>query len=382
MAECYSSGMSVDNASMMRSPWLSAVGVIALLAIGVFGVVSLMLVKDRLRVEVSLDAPEPDSLALVRDDFKVLQADFVALTQALEQQAGTAAAHWSGQFEQRAEADRGLAAVVAGFDARLKEQGQRLQALLDLQSASRSPNPAVVPGTSPNPVPVAPVEPTVLLDVESTPDPQPTKTVLLEPGPPAPKGFLGFRLPSRSYRFDQHQSYEILPDLSRVGFDAKSTLHDFSGVTTKIRGSFHANLADPAASFTGTIACDAAALDSGVEGRDEAMRDHLVVGDHPEISFAAQSFVADGPGVDLAKMSLHGTVTGMMRIRGVDKQIAMPVIIRVDGSRRVCIEGQAKVHLPDFGVPVPDKVVIRMQPEVDIWIALRARPAGGGSDAK
>jgi hypothetical protein len=46
------------------------------------------------------------------------------------------------------------------------------------------------------------------------------------------------------------------------------------------------------------------------------------------------------------------------------------------------IEGQAKVHLPDFAVPVPDKVVIKMQPDVTVWIALRARVAAGVERAK
>ena len=54
----------------------------------------------------------------------------------------------------------------------------------------------------------------------------------------------------------------------------------------------------------------------------------------------------------------------------------------MDASRRLLVEGQSKVHLPDFSVPVPDKVVIRMEPDVVIWIALRARVATGGTNAK
>lgn len=370
----------------MRRSVLSAVGVVALLGVGVAGIGALMLVKDRLRIEVSLDAPEPDPLALVRDDFKMLQADFVALTQALEQQAGSAAQESARQGEQRAAAERNLVAAVTALDARLAEHGARLQSIERMHAANQGAQAVATPDA---PVVAVPSQPD---PTQEPPAPQAPQPSVAEPGPGAPstqepkpqsqKGFLGFRLPSRSYRFDEVQVYEVQPELSRVGFDAKSTLHDFSGVTTKVRGSFRANLANPGAGFTGMIACEAAALDSGVEGRDEAMREHLLAGENPEITFAVGSFVVDTGGIDVAKMTTKGTVTGTMRIRGVEKQLTMPVTIAVDGSRRVRIEGQAKVHLPDYGVPVPDKVVIKMQPDVDVWIALCARPVAGGSDAK
>lgn len=379
---CYCSVMSVEETAVMRRSWLSAVGAATLLAVGVAGIGCLMVVKDRLRVEISLDAPETDSLALVRDDFRSLQADFVALTQAMEQQVAASSQLASEQTEQRAASDRSIAAALAALDARLAEQGQRLQTIEHNQatgaSSAKVPDAAATNVANPEPtVSVAgianagePVVPTANAPAAAT------------TAPDARKGFLGFRLPSRSYRFDQAQHYEILPDLSRVGFDAKSTLHDFSGVTTKVRGSFHANLASPTASFTGAIHCDARTLDSGVEGRDEAMRDHLLTTDHADITFTVESFAADAGGVDAEKMTLKGSVTGKMRIRGVEKPLTMPVTIAVDGSRRVTVEGQAKVSLPDYGVPVPDKVVIKMQPEVDVWVALRARPTAGGADAR
>lgn len=389
---CYVSSMVAVDGGRVRRSWLSVAGALALSALGVVGIGSLMVVKDRLRVEVSLDAPETDSLALVRDDFKLLQTDFTALTQALEQQSGAMAAESARQSAAQAVANGRAEAALAALDRRLADTASRLQAieraLAEQSSHDRAPvaaaahEPAVAPqtavvepvaaGSEPQPMPAEPKS----AETKSA-EPKPA-----EPDAAMPKVFLGFKLPSRSYRFDQAQAYEILPELSRVGFDAKSTLHDFSGVTTKVRGTFHANLASPGASFTGTIACDAAALDSGVEGRDEAMREHLAAAEHPAITFTAQSFVADADGVDVAKMTSKGSVTGTMRIRGVEKQMSMPVTITVDGSRRVRIEGQAKVHLPDYGVPVPDKVVIKMQPDVDVWIALRARPVAGGADAK
>jgi hypothetical protein len=58
----------------------------------------------------------------------------------------------------------------------------------------------------------------------------------------------------------------------------------------------------------------------------------------------------------------------------------MPVHIRVDPQQRVVIEGQLPLRLSDYEVPVPNQVgLISMEDEVKVWIALRARSAGGKS---
>ena len=197
----------------------------------------------------------------------------------------------------------------------------------------------------------------------------------------AKKSFLGFRLPSRAFAFDQRQSYEVVPELSRVGFDAKSTLHDFSGVTSNVRGAFAANLADPKDGWAGYVECEASTLVTGVEGRDEAMLEHLDAKEHATIRYELQGFACEPDGIDRAQQAVAGVVTGLMRIRGKERPLSVPVKITVDASRRVQIEGQAKVHLPDFEVPVPSQLgLIRMEDDVVVWLSLRARVAAAGVD--
>ena len=366
----------------MLKALLPTVGVLALLGVGVVGVGSLLVVKDRIRIEVQLDAPATDNLALVRDDIRTLQADLSALTGALEQ-----------HLSQRAEQDAAASAAELAHDTRVEtilsaiernlqaaatrtEQLAAQMSVMERGGAAGRAQPTDTVAV-PTPAPAAPVTP-----VEPATQPAPQQPAAAPAPAPAAKGFLGFLLPNRSFGFDRVQSYEVLGELSRVGFDAKSTLHDFSGVTSKVRGAFTANLADPAASFSGSVACEAATLVSGVEGRDEAMDEHLDTEHHADIAFTVQSFTPDENGIDRQKMTVRGSVSGTMRIRGVEKPLTMPVTISVDASRRLLIEGQSKVHLPDFAVPVPDKVVISMQPDVVIWIALRARMAAGGEHAK
>src|SRR6185436_10140595 len=64
---------------------------------------------------------------------------------------------------------------------------------------------------------------------------------------PARKSFLAFHKTMR---------LEIVPSLSRVGFDAKSTLHDFSGTTSKVAGELTTCLARPEQSCRGEIRVD------------------------------------------------------------------------------------------------------------------------------
>jgi polyisoprenoid-binding protein YceI len=195
--------------------------------------------------------------------------------------------------------------------------------------------------------------------------------------PAATSGFLSFSLPSRSFSFAGPQRLRVLSSLSRVGFDAKSTLHDFSGVTSEVRGDVVADLADPHYPWSGEIRCQAASLRTGVDGRDESMREHLDTEHHSDIRFEVRSFRADPGDIDVPARTAHGTAVGMMTIRGETRELEMPVQISVDASQRVVVEGQAKLKLTDFGVPVPSQLgLISMEDEVAIWVSLRARSLG------
>jgi polyisoprenoid-binding protein YceI len=219
--------------------------------------------------------------------------------------------------------------------------------------------------------------------------PEPTRT-----GPPAEVGsaetparapaslpartrrsFLSFALPGDGFAFDQLQRFEIIPSLSRVGFDAKSTLHDFTGVTSAVRGSVVARLSAPGQDAAARIEADAAALDTGLADRNAAMREHLASDAHPKIVFELRDF--EPAAVDSAARQVSGTVAGSMTVRGVTRPLSMPVRLSVDDRMRLVVEGESPLLLSDFRVPVPSQLgIIGMQDEVRIWISLRARFAG------
>ena len=122
----------------------------------------------------------------------------------------------------------------------------------------------------------------------------------------------------------------------------------------------------------GELQVRADSLIPGLEGRDEAMLEHLEAEQHPEIRFVLTGFRA--PQVDAAKKSVAGTLTGRMTIRGKTVDVELPVSAQVDDARRLVIEGEMPLSLPDYEVPVPNKLgVITMEEEVRVWVRLRAR---------
>jgi polyisoprenoid-binding protein YceI len=202
------------------------------------------------------------------------------------------------------------------------------------------------------------------------------------PAPEAPpaqprkkRSFVAFDLPSDSFTFAGRRTWEIVPSLSRVGFDAKSTLHDFTGATQKISGSLTADLTQAAVEPQGEIRVEAASLNTGLADRDTAMYEKLETAKHGAITFTVVAFRPSS--TDAQAMKLAGIVKGRLGIRGVEREVEMPVKLAVDDARRLSVEGELVAKMSLWGIEPPSQLgMISVQDEVKIWIALRARAAG------
>ena len=388
----------------MTAKVLQALGALFVLALVGGAVAGFMVLKDRVKVVVSSDeaATGPDATALLRDDVQVLARDFGGLQQAL----GTNFEQLGNALEERAAARhaevQGTQREVAALQQRLAEQGRALQALrLQLEAlpasiAAQLPTAAAMasgagaapavgatklpgdqPPTAPEVVPSEPVPPAPAPGTASQPVAGSGTEAETKPKPKG--GFLSFSVPTAKFQFDQAQDFKLVPELSRVGFDAKSTLHDFSGVTSQVEGSFRADFDDPQGAWSGQVVVQAPTLKTGVDGRDSNMLDYLDVKNHPQITFTVTGFQPTAGGIDVAKQTARGDVKGTMRIRGVEREVTMPVTVEVDPQKRVVLAGQMPLLLSDYKVPVPSQLgVINMQDEVKVWIALRARLVAGG----
>ncbi len=192
------------------------------------------------------------------------------------------------------------------------------------------------------------------------------------------KGFLSFQLPSQRFDYAALQRFVVLPGLSRVGFDAKSTLHDFSGTSQSIRGEWSVRLSQPAQGLSGFVSVLSKSLNTQNSARDEEMLKLLAVQQAPELDFQIKSYVPEGEqGMGPTSPTLRGNVLGTMTIKGKSRELSMSVRLRLDESKRLVVEGETELALSDYGVEAPNKLgVISMNDRVRIWIALRARCVG------
>jgi len=309
---------------------------------------------------------ERDGTALLGERIDVLSADLDALIAALQ-----------GNFGVLAEAlrDGDPDAAVARLEERLRHVEEALPAALTARETAGALS-EVLARLESIPPPAGDAERALgrleepLAAVE---EPAPA----VDPAEPPPavepaRSFLAFHLPERDFRFEGLQTFELLGDLCRVGFDAKSTLHDFTGLSQRVRGRFRVDPSRPTASIEGRIEIEAASLVTGLEGRDEALREHLAADDHPGIAFEPTAFEAAS--VDARARTIEGRVAGRMTVRGVTREVRMDVRAHVDDARRLVLEGEMPLSLGAFGVPVPEKLgLISMQDEVRVWISLLAR---------
>jgi polyisoprenoid-binding protein YceI len=349
--------------------WLGALFVLLLVATALGG---FLVLKDRVRVVVQADAPAsgPDPTALLRDDVQVLASRMGELQSALALNFERLQA----AIEERAAARHADVAAlrqeVAAVRQQLEHLGQELAALreqvrgLPPQAAAQQP---FAPKDAEGAREAEPIE------VPQKP-PAPAEPAPVVPQPKPAQGFLSFSLPAVQFRCDELQDYTLLPGLCRVGFDAKSTLHDFTGVTQKVAGRFTADFDDPEGAWSGDVTVDAGSLATGVEGRDADMWEHLATKEHPQIRFTIQRFWPAPGGIDVEKQTARGEIEGQMTIRGKTRLLKMPVQLEVDPQKRVVVTGQAPLKISDYGVPVPSQLgLINMQDEVVVWVALRAR---------
>jgi len=347
----------------MTAKFLQGLGLLALLGLVVGSIAALALVKERVHVTFA-DEDEarrgPDPLELLRADVGALKDDLHALNEGIGQ--NLEALH--GALEEDAAARAQTLATELG---ELRTRIAGLEARLEHAQLGAAPAPSSAPS------------------VAAVPDePQPAAQAPASAAPPAPqpaapkKSFLSFKLPSDSFAFDKPMRFEIVPSLSRVGFDAKSSLHDFSGTTSKVEGELTTCLARPAEDCRGDIRVAAASLDTGDAARDEELQKTLGTADWPTLRFECTGFTLDSPdAVDAAAERLSGKVRGRLTMHGTTHELEMPVRVSVDAAKRVAIEGEVALAMSAYGIEPPSKLgLIKVEDQIKLWIALRARSLG------
>lgn len=391
---------------MTSSRFLQHIGTLALAALVLGSAAALFTVKNRLQIVVSEaddGAPRgPDPVELLRADLAEVRSELGAAEAALPQHLQTLHdALDSAGAERDAALKNEVAALreqVASLSARLEasernaaaaraqsqDSLQRFAAALNDLGATVAQSAAKASELAQRPIEVVPV---AVTPVEVIPVAvAPVEVAPVAPATPATpetakKSFLSFKVPDKGFRFDARQRLVVIGSLSRVGFDAKSTLHDFSGVTQKVEGELTVDLSKPGDHPQGRLAVEASSLDTGLADRDEGMRELLESDKQKQLTFEWSAF--DPSNVDPAAQTVAGTARGKLTIRGVTRDVAMTVKVGVDASKRVTIDGETRIRLTDFGIEPPSQLgMIEVDDELKLWIALRARTLGPVEEKK
>ena len=164
------------------------------------------------------------------------------------------------------------------------------------------------------------------------------------------------------------------PETDSVVFESDAKLEFIEGTTTAIIGVIDFDPAKPQLPCSGHLRVDARTLKTGIEMRDEHMRErHLHTEQFPFIEFILKS--VEGLPVQLEvgavqKFQLGGDFT----LHGTTKAITAPGTVelvatgRPDESGTMIVTATFNIKLDDYGVPRPKMLLLKLAETIRIRV--------------
>ena len=162
-------------------------------------------------------------------------------------------------------------------------------------------------------------------------------------------------------------------DKSKAEFHAEDSYDAFDGTTNRVSGTIVADPATPSSS-TVSLKVDMNSLDTGVGLRNKEMRErYLQTPKFPEAQFQSKSI--EGPVSIAANAPADIKVTGDFTLHGVTKSMTIPVRVVLLPDGRIHATSQFAVKMPDFGINVPNNILVTVNNDVpvrlDLWAAAK-----------
>jgi polyisoprenoid-binding protein YceI len=165
----------------------------------------------------------------------------------------------------------------------------------------------------------------------------------------------------------------IQPDESEIAFDARATLHAFTGVSRRIDGRIEAIPVAIEQSGSGVITVRAESFTTGNRLRDRNMRALLEIDRYPDIRFTVEQVrVRRPPSADHASALL--TVTGQLQVRDVTRPLQLPVEVAL-GADSATITGRFPLTFTDVGLTPPSFLFVNVDNQLIVRFTLVARLA-------
>jgi polyisoprenoid-binding protein YceI len=169
--------------------------------------------------------------------------------------------------------------------------------------------------------------------------------------------------------------FVLVPDgASQIVFTSKAPMESFSGKTRRVSGNIELDPLQLGDSIVVRVEIETASLDTGIELRNRHMRDnHLHCDRFPEAVFRggrltglSATRLADGE-------TVTGTIAGSLELHGVTKPLQAPIELTLRGGS-LHVTTRFKVKLPDFDIPRPQFLVMKLDEVQNVVAELAARP--------
>ncbi|MEW6324272.1 MAG: YceI family protein [Nitrospirota bacterium] len=163
----------------------------------------------------------------------------------------------------------------------------------------------------------------------------------------------------------------IVPEKSDVAFDARATLHRFTGVSREVEGRVEAIPVAVEQTSRGAVSVKAASLKTGNRLRDRNMRTMLETDRYPDIRFTlGQVKIKQMPTAEERAATL--LVSGQLQVRDVTRPLQLPVTV-VPGTDTIVITGQFPLTFTELGLTPPTLLFVKVDNQMTIRFRLVAR---------
>ncbi len=172
------------------------------------------------------------------------------------------------------------------------------------------------------------------------------------------------------------------PESDSVIFASDATLEFIEGKTNSIVGAISFDPANTQSPASGRLRVDAASLKTGIELRDEHMRErHLHTAQFPYIEFNLKSVTGLPSQLAIATTDSF-LISGDFTVHGKTLPITAPATVQLlpgksENSQDMIVTASFEIKLDDYGVPRPKMLLLKLAETIKIrvrFIASTANP--------
>lgn len=165
---------------------------------------------------------------------------------------------------------------------------------------------------------------------------------------------------------------------NEVRFESNAPMESFDGTTSTVWGTIELDPGALGDTLTLEITCDLATLDTGIDLRNQHMRDnHLHTEEHPHAVFRGARVSGASSGALAVGETVSLVLTGRLTLHGVTRELAAPTELTLRDDGRLHLVSRFEVNLSDYDVPRPKFLMLKLDEVQQVSVDVVAFPTSG-----